>query len=331
MNIINNEAIHLIENEYNLKINAVKQLFTGADRNSFLYRIESGHISFFLKVRTGIFNESSVIVPHLLSRKIGKYIIEPLRTKDGLLFLVTAEFTAIIYPFIFGKSGFERKLSDEQWAELGGLLHDIHNFSLPDKINDIPQEKYNEIYIRKLKSYMKDIDKTAVNNKTEKQFMDMLVFRRKKINEIIIRAEELLSKISGIKNKFCLCHGDIHAGNLFISENGEFYITDWDTMIMAPKERDLMFFGVGIGGVWNEAEEEKLFYKGYGIQEDINHTLMAYYRYMRIIEDIAEFYEQILTEKDGNRKKEILRIVDDCFRPHNIAEMAELSWKNAMG
>ena len=68
-----------------------------------------------------------------------------------------------------------------------------------------------------------------------------------------------------------MCHADLHAGNILIDANGAFYLVDWDTLILAPKERDLMYAG---GGQFGEArtpqQEEALFYQGYG-QTQIDH------------------------------------------------------------
>jgi len=68
-----------------------------------------------------------------------------------------------------------------------------------------------------------------------------------------------------VDSTFILCHADIHAWNLLIDVNGRLYIVDWDTLIFAPKERDLMFVGAGLGGNGHSLqEEETLFYQGYG-------------------------------------------------------------------
>ena len=82
------------------------------------------------------------------------------------------------------------------------------------------------------------------------------------------------------------CHADIHAGNVFIDTHNKLYIVDWDTLIFAPKERDLMFIGGGIEH-WYKEEQSGLFYKGYGFVE-INLPALFYYRYERIIDDIVD-------------------------------------------
>ncbi len=56
----------------------------------------------------------------------------------------------------------------------------------------------------------------------------------------------------------------MHAGNVHMSISGDLYVVDWDTMIMAPKERDLMYLGGGqFMNRHTPEEEERLFYEGY--------------------------------------------------------------------
>lgn len=58
-------------------------------------------------------------------------------------------------------------------------------------------------------------------------------------------------------------------GISYIDASDTFYIVDWDNPILAPKERDLMFAGGGQGVAGHSAaEEEALFYEGYGETEE---------------------------------------------------------------
>ena len=78
-------------------------------------------------------------------------------------------------------------------------------------------------------------------------------------------SERLARVLQARSPEFTLCHSDVHAGNLLIGADDAFYIVDWDSPILAPKERDLMFIGGGLMGAWRAPrEEEALFYRGYG-------------------------------------------------------------------
>jgi spectinomycin phosphotransferase len=107
-----------------------------------------------------------------------------------------------------------------------------------------------------------------------------------------------------------------------MDENNAIYIVDWDEPIMAPKERDLMFIGGGVGNVWNKPDEEKLFYRGYG-KTEINSTILAYYRHERIVEDIAVYgQELLLTEDRGLDRPEIYRHFVGMFEPRGVMDIA---------
>ena len=122
------------------------------------------------------------------------------------------------------------------------------------------------------------------------------------IQRLVERAEDLREKLQNHTPKFVLCHSDIHAGNLLMDGGNMIYLVDWDEPIMAPKERDLMFIGGGVGNVWNKPLEEKLFYTGYG-KTEIDSTVLAYYRHERIVEDIAVYSKEILLSTVGGNDR----------------------------
>ena len=113
-----------------------------------------------------------------------------------------------------------------------------------------------------------------------------------------------------------MCHSDIHAGNILIGADDAFYIVDWDNPILAPKERDLMFVGGGQGFTGHTPqEEETLFYRGYG-ETQIDPVALAYYRYERIIQDIAVYCEQLfLSDEGGEDRAQALRHFASNFLP----------------
>ena len=97
---------------------------------------------------------------------------------------------------------------------------------------------------------------------------------------------------------------------------------DWDTLVLAPRERDLMFIGGGVGGVWHKPDEVERFYQGYG-QSHINRTALSYYRYERIVQDIGETCEKILaTEGGGEDRAVMLEQLASQFEPANVVDIA---------
>jgi len=134
----------------------------------------------------------------------------------------------------------------------------------------------------------------------------MAAFLKSKSSEIVTlveRAEKLATMIKEQPFEYIVCHADIHGWNLIVDKERAIYIVDWDTLIIAPKERDLMFVGAGI---WDSGltaiEEESLFYQGYG-QTKINQDAICYYRLERIIQDIAEYCKYIFLSDEGGEDR----------------------------
>ena len=70
-------------------------------------------------------------------------------------------------------------------------------------------------------------------------------------------------------------------------------------------------------------EEEGLFFQTYG-QVQIDASVLTYYRYERIIEDIAAYCEQLLLNEKGSADRaRSLRSLKSNFLPGGTIEMAE--------
>ena len=69
-------------------------------------------------------------------------------------------------------------------------------------------------------------------------------------------------------------------------------------------------------------EEEALFYQGYG-RTAVDQTALAYYRYERIIEDLAIYCEQLLlSAAGGDDREQSLHYALSNFEPHGTIEIA---------
>ncbi|GIK57729.1 MAG: hypothetical protein BroJett015_33920 [Chloroflexota bacterium] len=154
--------------------------------------------------------------------------------------------------------------------------------------------------------------------------------QREQMTVLVARTEQLAQRLRAKMPAFTLCHADMHAGNVLIGD-GAFYVVDWDTLLFAPKERDLMFAGAGLFGHGRSpAEEETLFYQGYGVTE-VNVTALAYYRRERIIEDIAIYCQQLLLSNDGGADRvQSLYYLKSNFLPGSTIELAEHTLANCL-
>lgn len=120
------------------------------------------------------------------------------------------------------------------------------------------------------------------------------------------------------------CHGDLHAGNVLTDAAGSIVIVYWDDPVLAPRERDLMFVGAGIGGAWKRPQESAAFYRGYG-SIAVDAEAIAYYRCERIVEDVAVFCDRLLFQAGNSdpERRSIFEKFARAFEPDDVIEIAE--------
>jgi spectinomycin phosphotransferase len=324
------KIIACLQDEYGLLVVQVAFLPLGADRNTAVYRVVADdETPYFLKLRRGTFDELAVALPKFLSDQGIMQIIAPLATKTGQLWANLDAFKTILYPFVEGHNAYEVALSDRHWVDFGTALKRIHTAAVPPAlIRRIQQETYSPRWREIVKTFLERVEDDAFDDPVAVKLAAFLKARRDEILDLVGRAERLAQALQAQSREFILCHSDIHAGNILIDANDAFYIVDWDDPILAPKERDLMFVGAGLMGAGHSPqEEETLFYRGYG-QTQIDPIALAYYRYERIIQDIAIFCEQIfLTNEGGEDREQSFQYLTSNFLPNGVLEIAYKSDK----
>ena len=315
--------IDCLKTNYGINVSVLTSLNGGADLHSEAYKAETtDQIVYFVKVKQGVHHTIGISLQLLLHNAGIQQIISPIKTIDNKLSQSVNDFTLIVYPFINGQDGFSHNLNRDQWIEFGKALRQIHEFDVPLFIQEkIRHENYSPKWREVVRSIYDHIESERSDDHID---LALLAFM-KKHKEIILRlvdmAEKLGKKIQKKDPDFVLCHSDIHAGNVLIQDDGKIFLVDWDSPIMAPdsptmapKERDLMFIGGGVGNVWNNPREIEFFYQGYG-KVAVDMTILAYYRCERIIEDIAIYYQE-------ENKAETYKLLTDIFKPNGVVDIA---------
>lgn len=315
--------ITCLKESYGLEVKSLSFLPLGADFNTAVYGVEAAQGSYFLKLRRGNFLKASVRVPKYLGDQGVKKIIPPLPTKSGDLWVTFESFKGILYPYVTGKNGVEHPLSDQQWRDLGACTKQLHTTHFTQVITeDVPQETFSFKWCEQVRDKLLTLEEKAFEDPVALEMKEFLQSKGDIILEMIQRTEALGQKVQNQNLPFVLCHADLHGWNSLI-EGEDLYVVDWDTLIFAPKERDLMFIGAGIHETGRtQEEEESLFYQGYG-EGEVNKDAILYYRYARIIEDIGEYCEQIFSSLEGGEDRaQSFEYLKANFSPGGTVERA---------
>lgn len=311
-----------LEDAYGLHAAGLAFLPLGADVNTAVYRLDAP-ARYFLKLRKGPFDELSVLLPRFLYDQGIGAIIPPLESRASRPWAELDEYTLILYPFIDGQDGYQVDLTARQWSDFGVALRRIHSLALPIELHRrLPRETYPATWREMVRKYLRAVDGRAYGDPVAAKLAEAIRLHRDAMWELVERAEALARRLAVRPMELVACHSDIHAGNLLIQDSGAFFLVDWDQPMLAPRERDLAFTGGGVGAGWNTPEEEALFYEGYGPIR-VDRVALAYFRYERIVADLAVECELILDGDAGDQDREqSYRYFVSNFEPGGVLEIA---------
>ena len=314
-----------LSDEYGLKTTEIAFLALGADADTAVYRVSADDdAAYFLKLRRhGAFAPATVEILQLLHDHEVVPVITPRAATTGRLWTSIADFALTLYPFVEGRDGIEVPLSDRQWIEFGAAVKRLHTAAVPPAVSGhIPYEEYSSRWRDRVRELQDWATQWPPTDRVAAPLADLLRSKHERIADLVDRAERLGTALRERPPTCVVCHADLHAFNILLSGDSRLYIVDWDTVIRAPLERDLMFIGGGVGGVWNTDREIQMFYHGYGTMK-VNPTALAYYRYERIVEDIAVFCDEYWSSSlDDAARDTILGQLRSQFAPNNVVDIA---------
>ena len=324
-NLHDDEIIARLREDYGFNVTALEFLPIGNDVGSYLYRVETHDGSaYFLKARRAPMYEPSVIVPHYLNDHGIHQVVSPLLTLAQKLWVPFGLFNLILYPFIAGGNGMDVGMTDLQWVELGAILKRLHTIELSPELQAIVQRESFErpYWVDMMHALQTKMDEDV----SDPISMDLSVFwkeRNEQINQLMARTLELGRVLQTQPLEFVLCHSDIHTANVLVEPGGALHVVDWDQPLQAPKERDLMFFGAGLGSLTGNTNDAQNFYAGYGPTE-IDRTAFAYYRYAWVMQDWVACGAEVLLHNELGEltKRNSLRAFIEMFDPGNVVDVA---------
>lgn len=226
-----------------------------------------------------------------------------------------------------GPDGFERALTPTQWIAFGKAVGAIHRTVLPEALSaSLPREGYSHHAREGVRRYQRRFINGAAGDEVVRRFLAFWEERAEDIDTVVYRSEQLASILLERPPPLVLCHADLHAGNVRPGDGDRLAIVGWGATVLAPKERDLMFIGGGVGHAWNRPDETAWFHEGYGTV-GIDAVALAYYRYERIASDILATCDQVFdAAARAQDREESLRRLQRQFEPDAVVAIAHQSY-----
>lgn len=313
---------------YGITATDLQFLPLGNDATAWAYRvlITDGRV-YFLKVKRGPLDVVGWLIPRYLADQGLAQVVAPLPTLTQTLWHPLGDFALGLYPFIAGQNGMAVGLTDAQWIAHGAFLRALHSVELPA---DLAQQLPRETFVPKWAGVVRDLQaRVLVNEHVDQHEQELATFWRKKQTEIaalVARAEALgrsLSRSKATALDFVLCHTDIHLANVLLTAEGQLRVVDWDSPLLALKERDLMFVVGATSTKPVEVDVAPLFFQGYG-PTPLNWTALAYYRYEWVVQELGDFGARVFGPEEGGAATKAAAVegFKALFEPGDVVEVA---------
>jgi spectinomycin phosphotransferase len=317
--------LEALRDEYARAVTALTFLPLGHDSSAWVYRVEAADgPPLFLKVRAGITNPASLIVPRFLRDCGVARVVAPIPTRAGAVWAEAAGYALILYPFIAGATGMQQGLTPQQWREYGAALRDIHATPIPPELaGQLHRETFRPAGADTIRRLDAMLDDWPLAEPSAQALAAFWRERRSEIHALFEQGVALGQRLEQAPPPSLLCHADIHTNNVLVDPAGQIWIVDWDETMLAPRERDLMFVIGGISAKFVGPQEEAWFAEGYG-PIAVDPVALAYYRYAWALGDIGAFAAEVVLRPDLGTvtKQAAVRSFVGLFAPGEIVAIA---------
>ena len=320
------DIVAQLKARYDMRVSALAFLPVGNDARAWSYRVDSAAGEYFLKLRKGSPKRASLIVPHYLRSRGIENVVAPLQTTSGQLFAHLNNYALLLYPFVHGESAWDMSLSDAQWRDWGKIMRSIHDASITAKlVQAVPQEVFATKWLDKLARVEDVLARGEFEGEVAAAVAQIWHSNAAEIELARSRYLALGAQLQSRSPEFVLCHADIHTANIIIDARGQIRIVDWDETLLAPKERDLMFF-IDDG---RPVHTTDAFLAGYG-DRGVDLLGLAYYKYDWVIQEFADYGERVFlsSEVSGEDLALAQREFARLFESNDMIDRAQRAYAN---
>jgi spectinomycin phosphotransferase len=311
---------------YRIEAAALTFLPIGADSATAVYRADTAAGErYFLKLRAGhSFRTASLAVPHYLHSQGVPHILAPLAAAGGALWADMGDYTLTLYPLLEARTAYDAGLSDDEWRTLGATTQRIHSAQLPPDMLSLLRA---ESFIPSRRTMIDRMTQLAAEGPPADDLTAELAAlwraRGDTIRAVVARANQLGAELRQRQLPLALCHADLHCWNVLVDGGRQLWIVDWDEVVLAPKERDLMFVVGGIGSGLVSPHQSECFLEGYR-GAPIDQAALAYYRAAWAVQDLAAYAEEACFSPELGQVSRAVAVqrIASMFDPGNIVELA---------
>lgn len=326
--------VEWVRADFGVSLTSTSQVFGGQDSEAVVMHaatVDGAAVAVKVSRSVGI---GGLLVSAHLAGQIPSGVPTPLQARSGQPYSIVSGRRLSLTPWISGRRAFGTGMEPHQWRSFGALLSRVHAAQVPLRVaNRLPVEDYRTpaaAIVRTLDTNIRGQEARRFARADETPLTGALIRdwlgAADSLAVILEHVDDLGEELRAGSAATVVCHSDAHIANVLLDDHDEVWLLDWDEVVRAPRERDLMFV---IGGVLADApvtgEEQRWFFDGYGPAE-IDPIRVAYYRCSWALQDVADYAARVLERSGGpSAAGQALTLFRDVVSPTGIVALAHQS------
>jgi thiamine kinase-like enzyme len=285
-----NAILQAIHATFNIHLHTLTFLPLG--EGAWVYRgeDETGAAWFIKLSRTGAVDVERVAIYLHHTLKLA-FVLAPI-PRSGSEVTWVGDYSLTVYPFLQGEALGGLDLTPYR-AEIADDLRMLHEAQLPAHLKaELPHESFDKFQdsARELIGRARSGGSSQLERKLSRG-----VDQHSAEIDVVLQNAQLMSAYCrrlARTYEFVLCHADIHPFNIMNTPGGLVFL-DWEGMMLAPHERDLMFYASDMRAPSN-------FRRAYGADYELNEYLVTYYVYEWVLQEFSDYIGRIFDDHLSN-------------------------------
>jgi spectinomycin phosphotransferase len=203
------------------------------------------------------------------------FVVAPTPTREGeSLRRLDPQYAIALFPFVEGEAGNFGCYKDGDREAIVAMLAELHRAPAPPAVRSagltIPGRQH-------LENALLDLDETWTGGPLSEPARETVKNSASELAELLSLADRLAAEAEERGARHVVTHGEPHAANVMRTNDGR-VLVDWDTVALAPPERDLWML----------------------VDDDRHDAALDFFRLTWDLKDIAEYLNALRSPHEEN-------------------------------
>ncbi|WP_328375194.1 phosphotransferase [Micromonospora zamorensis] len=331
---ITRQVAERIHTGFGLQLSTLERVTHGADQRARLWLACGVDGSRYAVKLSGGGTPAGLVVTAYLAGQGVPGIAAPMPTRDGRLSVEHDGHRLSVVPWVSDQRALDGPMTDAHWRAYGEVLAAVHAVPVTDEVRRLLPAggaAYPSIVAgtRAVAERLRDPDPDDLAGPLAAELAGVWSGVADRVVTLTREVERLAVDERARPGSAVVCHGDPHLGNLLLGPDGQVWLIDWDDVVLAPPECDLMFV---LGGVLAFApistRQQKAVLAGYG-PADIDPARLAWFLAVRALDDLSDWTRQALDpDAETADRDRAARIVRGLVSPVGLVTLADAALRD---